>query len=71
VTLPERVPKWWPYQAEFPDWRVWRGEDQRYYARLPGTDPLVIVRGQDPASLRDEIIREQSRPGTSAEPGQL
>ena len=21
----EDVPVWWPYQAEFPQWRVWRG----------------------------------------------
>jgi hypothetical protein len=56
--LPERVPKWWSYQAEFPDWRVWRGEDQRYYARLPRTNPLVIVHGEDPADLRERIAHE-------------
>jgi hypothetical protein len=58
--MPERVPGWWPYQAEFPDWRVWKGEDQRYYARLPGTKPLVIVHGNDAADLRDQILKEIS-----------
>jgi hypothetical protein len=64
VTLPKRVPRWWPYQDEFPDWRVWKGEGQRYHARLPGTRPLIIVRGEDPASLRDAILRAESKPQT-------
>jgi hypothetical protein len=55
--LEYRVPKWWPYQEQFPQWRVWRGENKRYYARLPGTDPLVVVHGQDADELRDEITR--------------
>lgn len=59
--LPERVPKWWPYQDEFPDWRVWKGENKVYYARLPGTEPLVIVNAGDAEKLRDEIIREQGQ----------
>lgn len=71
MTLPERVPKWWTYQDEFPGWRVWKAENQRYYARLPGTEPLVIVHGEDPVSLRDEIIRVRSELPASAEPGQL
>jgi hypothetical protein len=57
VILPERVPNWWPYQGEFPEWRVWKGETKLYYARLPGTEPLVIVNGEDAEKLRDEIIR--------------
>jgi hypothetical protein len=55
--LEYRVPKWWPYQEQFPQWRVWRGENKRYYARLPGTDPLLVVHGQDADELHDEIAR--------------
>jgi hypothetical protein len=62
MSIPQRVPKWWtPCVAEFPDWRVWRGENRLCYARLPGTDPLVIVHAADAAGLRDEIIRAQSQ----------
>jgi hypothetical protein len=61
VSIPHRIPGWWPYQHEFPDWRVWRGTNQLNYARLPGTVPLVIVHGEDAADLRDEIIRAISR----------
>jgi hypothetical protein len=56
-----RVPKWWPYQNEFPRWSVHKGENKLYYARLPGTHPLVIVHAADAAALRDEIIRAKSQ----------
>jgi hypothetical protein len=63
MSIPHRVPKWWkPYAAEFPDWRVHKGENQLYYARLPGTDPLIIVHAVDADALRDEIIRTQTKP---------
>jgi hypothetical protein len=59
--LPYRAPKWWqPYQAEFPDWRVWRGENGRVYGRLPRTEPLVIVNGRDAGELREQIIRTRA-----------
>jgi hypothetical protein len=62
MSIPERVPQWWtPYAAEFPDWRVHKGENRLYYARLPGTHPLVIVHAADTAALRDEIIRARSQ----------
>jgi hypothetical protein len=61
MSMPQRVPKWWPHQAEFPDWQVWRGNNRLYYARLPGTSPLLIVRGEDATDLRDQIIRAKSR----------
>lgn len=62
MSIPQRVPKWWkPYAAEFPDWRVHKGENLRYYARLPGTDPLVIVHAEDAVKLREEIIRTQAK----------
>ena len=51
-----RVPVWWKcYQDEFPEWRAHKGTDQLYYARLPGTDPLAVVRGESPDDLRDQI----------------
>jgi len=59
-SLPQRAPKWWqPYQNEFPAWRVWRGDNKLFYARLPGSDPLVIVHGENPESLLDGIIHTQ------------
>jgi len=55
------VPKWWkPYAAEHPRWNVWRGRDGRLYASLPRSSPPLIVRGQDPMDLRNEIIRGQA-----------
>jgi hypothetical protein len=62
--LEYRVPKWWQrYHAQFPDWRVWRGENKRFYARLPGTSPLLVVHGRDAEELRDEITRHLSQRG--------
>jgi hypothetical protein len=61
--LEYRVPKWWPYQQQFPEWRVWRGDNKHYYARLPGTDPLIIVHGQDADELRDQITRQTGSNG--------
>jgi hypothetical protein len=60
MSIPCRVPKWWPYQDQFPQWRVHKGENQLYYARLPGTDPLVIVHAADTGGLREQIIRTQA-----------
>jgi hypothetical protein len=62
MSIPCRVPKWWPYQNEFPQWRVHKGENKLYYARLPGTDPMLIVHAADADALRDEIIRTQANP---------
>jgi hypothetical protein len=56
-----RPPRWWPYRDEFPEWRLWRGDNQRFYARLPGTSPLVVVSGKDVADLRDQVTKETSR----------
>ena len=55
--LPYRAPRWWPYKDEFPEWRFWRGQNGLLYARLPGTDPLVIVHAQDPAGLRAQMVQ--------------
>jgi hypothetical protein len=61
MSVQYRPPNWWPYQSEFPDWRLWQGDNKLFYARLPGTSPLVIVRAADVTGLRDEIISAESR----------
>ena len=54
------TPKWWkPYAGEFPDWQAWRGVSGLYYAKRPRTSPPVIVHGEDPRDLRDEILRNR------------
>jgi hypothetical protein len=47
-------PKSWFYRDEFTERRFWRGDNARYYALLPGTNPLLIVNGQDVAELDSE-----------------
>jgi hypothetical protein len=42
---------------EYPRWHCWHGISGLYYARLIGASPPVIVRGEDPMDLRDEIRR--------------
>ena len=55
-------PSWWqPYAAEFPNWQVWRAANRLLYARKINATPPVVVRGEDPVDLRDEIIRAQSK----------
>ena len=39
----------------YPDWHRCRGTDRLFYARLRDSDPPVIVRGEDPVDLRDQI----------------
>jgi hypothetical protein len=41
--------------AEFPHWHVWRGIAGLVYARKPLTSPPVVLRGEDPTDLRDQI----------------
>jgi hypothetical protein len=56
------TPPWWqPYTAEFPDWEAWRAASGLLYARKIGSSPALIVRGEDPVDLRDEIIRAESK----------
>jgi len=49
-------------RAEFPQWDIWRGIDGLWHARWPEHyDPEsrpVMVWGEDPADLRDQIRRE-------------
>jgi hypothetical protein len=56
----ERNPDWWPYSAEFPHWRVWRGVSGLVYARRIGPHPAAtaaLVTGEDTVDLRDQIKR--------------
>jgi hypothetical protein len=80
--MADRNPDWWPYAAEFPHWEVWRDVDRLYYARLSGSEPQVVVRGEDAVDLRDQvravILRARTcepghewpgRPGAAGRPG--
>ena len=57
----EGIPDWWPYGGEFPDWHVWRGVNGVLYAGLRKSSPPVVVRGEDPVDLRDEIVRADGK----------
>ena len=47
---------------EFPDWYCYvPGIGGLVYARLIHVTPPVIVRAEDPAHLREEIIRAESK----------
>lgn len=39
----------------YPDWECWRGTDMLYHAQLRFSDPPVLVRGEDPLDLQDQI----------------
>jgi hypothetical protein len=45
---------------EFPRWQVWREICHMWYGRLLDASSPVIVRGEDPTDLRDEIRRKMS-----------
>lgn len=45
--------------AEFPAWEAWQGIDRLWHARIRGATPPVMVHGEDPVDLRDQIIRYQ------------
>ena len=51
----DKVPDWWPYAPEFPDWHVWRGVAGLLYARRPRSSPPKVVRGKTTVDLRDQI----------------
>jgi hypothetical protein len=55
------VPDWWqPYAAQHPRWNVWRGVNGMLYASLPKSSPPLVVRGQDPMDLRNEVVRAEA-----------
>jgi len=39
----------------FPGWEIERGTDGLLHARLAGTDPPLVVSGENETSLRDQI----------------
>jgi hypothetical protein len=41
--------------AEFPRWHTWTGISGLVYASRNLTSPPAVVRGEDPADLRDQI----------------
>jgi hypothetical protein len=40
---------------QFPQWEVYKGISGLYYGRLYKSSPPVIVRGENPLDLRDQI----------------
>jgi hypothetical protein len=49
---------------EFPDWHCYApGINGIVFASLRGSSPLVIVRGSDPVTLREEIRSWTARHG--------
>jgi hypothetical protein len=42
-------------QTEFPGWHTWTGIAGLVYARLRGSSLPIVVRGEDPLDLRDQI----------------
>jgi hypothetical protein len=49
--------------ALFPHWEVWHGVSGLFYARLPLSSPPVVVRGEDPRDLADQIRGWTGRAG--------
>ena len=43
--------------GEFPGWEAWQGIDRMWHARVRGATPPVMVHGEDPVDLRDQITR--------------
>ncbi|MGO9159810.1 MAG: hypothetical protein ACLP7J_03730 [Streptosporangiaceae bacterium] len=44
---------------EFPGWEAWQGMNRLWHARIRGATPPVMVHGEDPVDLRDQIIAYQ------------
>jgi hypothetical protein len=42
-------------EQEFPQWHAWKGVSELWYAAVKRSSPQILVRGEDPASLRDAI----------------
>jgi hypothetical protein len=48
-------------RARFPDWTISTDTSGLLVAVLDGSDPAVIVRGEDAVDLADELLRADSR----------
>lgn len=46
---------------EFGKWHIWQGVAGWWYARRRKTSPPVVVKAQDLAGLREELVK-QARP---------
>lgn len=56
------IPQWWqPYAGDFPGWQAWRAVSGLLYARRTGTNPPLLVRGEDAEDLRDQVIRAEAQ----------
>jgi hypothetical protein len=40
---------------EYPSWHAWTGIAGLRYGKLIGSSPPIVVRGEDPLDLRDQI----------------
>jgi hypothetical protein len=40
---------------EFPRWRAWQGMNLLWHARIPGSDPIVMVHDETADGLREQI----------------
>jgi hypothetical protein len=54
------VPEWQPFAREFPHWHVWRGINGLLYGRRAKSSPPLVVRGEDPAEIRDQMLLAES-----------
>jgi hypothetical protein len=45
-------------EREFPGWRTWVASGLCH--ALPRTGPALLVHGEDPVDLRDEIVRAEA-----------
>jgi hypothetical protein len=45
-------------EREFPGWHIWCGISGLWYASVRRSSPPIVVRGEDPKDLRDEIRRK-------------
>jgi hypothetical protein len=43
--------------ARWPRWELWHGIDGMFHARIKGATPPVMVRGESPQDLADELAR--------------
>jgi hypothetical protein len=46
-------------EREFPGWRTWKGISGLCHA-MPASGPALLVQGEDPVDLRDQLIRAQA-----------
>jgi hypothetical protein len=55
------LPEWRPFAREFPHWHVWRGINGLLYGRRAKSSPPLVVRGEDPADIRGQMLLAETR----------